>query len=471
MKNNKQAKINKVVQSRMNPRLRSRLLHQVETVQKTIEQTVSPDLHEPMIFPAAAPGRAGSARFPLVLEFNASAIQNSFGIIVRPSFETPVQVSSSTVSAPTADPIVLTSVIEQNVNKELTGECLGRRLIGEKLSEPLILVEEPTDLFIPLRAGGNSASTFEWVVYVNGASSSTGIGGTIQLYAITDTGFAQAVSVAQSVNTFSGVKTVSSLSWATNYRYLCFRYAGYRGEFVFNHCISPTGNSDTFDCGPIAQNLMDVYTPEWGTLLSQSERYRITAMDCLLTYTGPVLLNEGVVAVANTDSAIAPKTAQGQCSFYRAINELAFDRYNGRLASSGETEGGAHWYYAPDDINHLTMDSTNILDNVDLPAGIFGVEGMNEGGQFTLTINICVNFFSTKPEYKMEIQPSIALYNTGLSILRTHVPVVSSNDSHMKKFKKAAKGAGSMLGKAGSEAFRFVRDNPDLFAEAALMLL
>lgn len=468
-KPHKNNKANKQARAQRSFNFERVLDRQLDIVKRTMEQTVAPDYGDPMVFPAPAPSRAGSARFPKVIDIKATATQKDFGVMIRPTLEDPILVTSTTAPVASALPkrglftIEAMKVASHEVDfdgsivlgEDLDGILSGFSASNNKYWIPILNVSgAPTlDFQIRMDRGGN------WV-------DST----VIQVYTVNDVGTKAAFGAPLTFTGFNITGSTGAIGLGATIRYYGFEILSSTSPASFEYDLVVAGGD--ISCGStVAQNIMAPHSFDWDNLLGNSKRWRIAALDCTLTYTGQSLLNSGVVAVANVDSSISPIVGDAGCSYYRALVERPYDEYHGRLAPEGEADGGAHWYYLPDDVDHLTMDSLSSNSSLDIPAGVFGVEGMADGASFILSINVIVNYYSEKPEYRMEIQPPMTLYNIGLSLVRRHVGIVSSNDSHTNKLKKVLSKGGSLLGSTVEKAFKEVRDNPERYAALALSLL
>ncbi len=137
--------------------------------------------------------------------------------------------------------------------------------------------------------------------------------------------------------------------------------------------------------------------------------------------------------------------------------------YRGRLASQGETQGGAHWHYIPNDPSQLMLNPDGVTD-VTPPSGYVGVAGMDAAnGIVRVQMNIVLNFYTTDPSYSMKIQPPFGHFSSLLYVLRSQVPLVSSNDSHVQKALRWAKNA-------SKSALKFGADNQEDLVKLASLL-
>jgi hypothetical protein len=186
-------------------------------------------------------------------------------------------------------------------------------------------------------------------------------------------------------------------------------------------------------CSPVYdERVMDVYNPQWASLLADSKRARVVACDVLVTYEGSTLDNAGSIAAGNVDGNLLLAEEQ---TLYSKITSLPFDKYRGRLASAGQAEGGAHWHYIPNHDDELSGD-LRFLDG-DSPMGVIAITGLLPGQPVRIEAHYIVNFYSQLPQYSMRIPPPMSGFSPLLWILRTEVPLVSSNDTH--KIVKALK--------------------------------
>lgn len=217
--------------------------------------------------------------------------------------------------------------------------------------------------------------------------------------------------------------------------------------------IGPTVG--TLTCAPVYNEaVFDVFTPEWEKVLSVADKISIPFMDCLVTFQGSTLANQGAIAVAGCSEEIIPESG-----FYSAIAQRPFDSYEGRLASQGETDGGGHWHLLHDDIRAYSLTDTENL--VTGPRGYFGIKNMDPTQTVRVKVQLVLNYYTIDPAFSMIFQPPWGQTDLLLYALRTQVPLVSSNDSHLDKLLRLAK-------RRAKEAGIWALKNPE---EASLMAM
>jgi hypothetical protein len=377
--------------------------------------------------PQRAPGRLGCATFPLVREFSfpAASPENSFALMVQPSLETPLRISRLA-------PVPLSIQPINGVAQHISGEDFLQgthpcAVVGVPLADQNGLSLSSC----PISTSANPAFTFSanvttpqrvnvkmYHLQVPSASSWT---------AVVDFDIGGSHDDSDSAAIFFG--TVM-----TAYSVVITPHNDINSISVVNYSITPTGGS-TVSCGPAYDEaVMDTYKPLWDTLLNASKFAKVVACDVLVTYEGSTLDNSGSIAAANVDDDLVVGTGG---TLYDTIASLPFDKYRGRLASEGQTQGGAHWHFVPSQQSQLEP-SMPVDDNI--PIGFIAINGIANEQVVRIECHYTINFYSQDPSYKMLIPPPA----TGLSLLlwhlRAEVPLVTSNDSHIfKKMKSAAK--------------------------------
>lgn len=438
----KRTELNKVINSVHMSGLSSRNL------EKYAASIVDPGNAEPVLFPSPVPGRAGVARFPLVVEVSD---MSDFAIRVSPELHNPLMISHSTGIPETTSPVggdfscSKSRVVSLADEMEAIRGCvISMESVAGRRCLPLSSVAGTT-FTVELTLGElTQASRTEFLVY---------------------NGFTW-VPLWTSMSWDTG-KTTNSvpLTYLTTYTHFTFSMIapsqggvdslGY-GSLDNTFTLRPTVGTWTCAAAP-AENIFDTFKPEWDALQSASEWMRIVAMDCLVTYQGSTLNNQGGIAVCNASENLPMAN-----NYYDTIARRPFDMYEGRLASEGSTEGGAHWHYVPSSLDYLSPTP----DTADTPTDMCGwvaIKGMDSSQPVRIIVHIVVNYFSLDPSYQMSYQPSYAGFSDLIHILRHQVPLVSSNDSHLKKLLKLAKsGAG--------KATKLAIDNPEMILKALTML-
>jgi len=403
-----------------------------------------------VIMPQRAPGRLGAATFPLVHEFlfNADTPEGSaFSIIAQPDLNDPLRISRLATVPDSADVISGTAYSTLG-SRSMTGEqpcsVMGQWITGVGINAYL------------------------------GVPLSSAVGGTFTLD-IDVIGSAPKVEVA--------VRTLISGAWSA----ATLLYVGGGGHGHDSVVIAVNATITTaisiilndlepgdsagiqwqltplaatlMSCGAVYSELvMDSYQPDWAAVLKKAKYAKVVACDMLVTYEGSTLDNSGSIAVGNVDNELTiPKGS----TMYDVIASLPFDKYRGRLASEGQTEGGAHWHFVPNSPEQLEPN----VPQLDIPMGIVGVNGISAGQVVRIECHYTLNFYSQDPSYKMVVPPSAAGLSSLLWHLRTEVPLVSSNDRHILKKLKSTARKGAKLGQKGMD----LATSPEALKAMAMM--
>jgi len=212
------------------------------------------------------------------------------------------------------------------------------------------------------------------------------------------------------------------------------------GQATANYSVAVNAGTGTCAATPL-ENVFDVYMPEWTKILEVADKISIPYMDCLVTYQGSTLDNQGAIAVCGASEPVPMVNG----NYYSAVASRPFDCYEGRLASAGESEGGGHWHLLHDNIAAYSMAASE--DLITGPRGYFAVKGMDPNQTVRVMCHITLNYYTIDPAFQMRFQPPWGDTDLLLYTLRTQVPLVSSNDSHLNKLlnlaKRKAKQAGS----------------------------
>ncbi len=391
---------------------------------------VDPRGSEGAIMPSPTPTRAGVAKFPLVFEVTTPT---DFGIIVRPDFERPVSVFSGDAASESNNAAVGSFELTHVANTYPYNLSMGRLNSGPSNAEQI--GGAPA---FPLQSASGCTLT---VTFTMNTKTNVGVGGSgtqnIRVLAYDGSAWVT-LGTTDSVPTVGSSVFLAGLNWTASFTHITFLNVITTSYLsVYDVEILPTIGTFTLQpLGNVSSGV--VHLPNWASLLQASKRARVVACDCLVTFEGSALANGGSIAVCNTDDDLVISS-----SFYETIAAQPFDMYRGRLASQGETEGGAHWHYIPDTPEQFSLrDLTSEIQLGDqVPEGYFGIKGKAANEVVRVECHFVVNFFSADPSYHMEITPCFSLYPKFLWCMRDLIPLVSSNDSHLKKLKR--------LGKAG----------------------
>lgn len=392
-----------------------------------IAETIVDPRRGPLVFPSRAPGRTGCATFPLVKRIQSSSLAPTpdMGVICRPSFDRPLMISRPNSVPYSSD------TITGRLTKEFGGGAVLEGLL------PCNVIGETLDGYPanPLKTLTASA-TIQW------SYDCTLYGPTLwQLDFMAFDGSAWTWLDSQPVYAGATAGITSSKAWTLNYTQYsirAYRVAGPDSTLVCNFSLKPSVG--TFSCSPsYDERVMDTFYPDWVGLLGDAKKARIVACDMLVTYEGSTFKNSGSIAIANADTDIVLDSGQ---SIYESVASRPFDKYRGRLASEGSAEGGAHWHFVPE------TDEEFLISDIGLPGpqGICGISGIDEDQVIRIECHYCVNFYSELPQYKMVIPPPITGYSPLLWLLRSEIPLVSSNDTHqiVKSLRKGLRKGGKM---------------------------
>lgn len=428
---------------------RSRI--QEETYSHIADLLLDPGAGELLTFPGITPSRAHTARFPLVREFKGLS---DFGIVVSPELDEPLKITHGTVIDESNTRISGTGTLSYHLVPPVNGA--GALTGDQRCSVEPDLVDGLLSLPVSSTAGGTLN------VNVSLVSSSFAAVVEFWLYDIVAGSWGLAGSTPDPVGQgYYQQSTIIGAPITSNHSAYTFRLSpnvpGDSGHIQITYALDPVA-ATVISCqgrtaaaaGPaVDETVMDVFRPDLSSLLTSATRATVSAMDCLVSYVGSQLNSEGAIAVCNADPDLRVSG-----SFYETAASRPFDKYDGPVL-----EGG-HWHYVPSDPSQLILHDlgTNAWSKDRLPTGYFGIKGMDPSQPVRVEVNMLITFYSEDPSYAMKIQPIVEDYLLMLYFLRVHIPLCTSNDSHvLKKIKKGAKGA-----------VRWASNNPDKIRDAAI---
>ncbi len=403
-------------------------------LEKFARSMVLPGESTPMIMPSPVPGKCGVARFPLTV---TSKTLGDFSVFCDPQSRFPLQVSRDT-------PVPYDNSF-----------FFGEAKFDGSSALPTYMNMSHDDVYVrPLKYDGEiglpliGSASLTITVRLNWRPSNYNSSTTFNIDGFTGSSWAN-------ISTTAGIGN-SRPTDSTNISYPAGTYQAFRisqgpnpmgGTVSYEISISGPG---TWSPSPnaAAENIYNRYVPEVDSVFEASTEWRVVAMDCLVTYSGATLDNAGVIAACNAD----PYLVQDE-TMYDAILKRPFDKYEGRLASIGDTPGGAHWHYVPTNLDALKLRGKFApISDVN---GYVGISGRTANEAVKITINLVVNFFTTDPSFNMKVQPDYLGFSELIEFLRRgDVPLVTSNDGHFEKIRKLAK-------RAASNAAQHVMNNPD----------
>lgn len=384
-------------------------------LERIAEHMIDPGLG-PVVMPQRAPNRLGSATFPLVREFSFPSSSNSnFTVIAQPSLETPLRISRlASVPLSPADIRGTASFAVTDTFMEGTAPCA---VLGRPTSDMSAL----SLVACPLSSNGVGTANFR----VN----SVGPKIRAQLWWLGDpasTTWTLLDDLPCGGSHGANSATVTIPVTVTAYAVVAIPQSQIAGTLQYS--LTPGGGGGQLSCGlSYDERVMDTYFPNWDVLMGASKFAKVVCADMLITYEGSTLDNAGSIAIANVDDDLGVATGG---TMYDTVASLPFDKYRGRLASEGQTEGGAHWHFIPNHEEQLEASAPPLDDQ---PMGIAGINGLLPDQVVRIECHFTVNFYSQDPSYKMVIPPPSAGLSVLLWQLRHDVPLVSSNDSHILK--------------------------------------
>jgi len=408
-----------------------------ERFREFADHVVNPNHARPILAPSLCPSRAGAVTFPLVVDVVG---MSDFCVLVQPDIHAPLMISHPSAITETNE------AYHGSLTKELGGpEALLTMEGGCDIESIKFKSKNAMPLFSTagclLTVGvaltdGDAASytasvdtwnelTQTWT-FRGSAQVQVGFGSVViaSLFSYTSSDTAFGISVVPNTGTLQGA-----------------------AHGNFDVLIGGGGGIATCSNGT-QQNVFDIYEPEWSKILEVADKVSIPFMDCLVTYQGSTLNNQGAIAVAGTSEEILPPGGD----YYAAVASRPFDSYEGRLSSQGETEGGGHWHLMHDDIKAYSLAGSEEL--ITGPRGYFAIKGMDPTQPVRVMVHITLNYYTIDPAFTMGFQPPWGELDLLLYILRTQVPLCSSNDGHFDKMIRLAK-------RKASEAGRWALQNPE----------
>lgn len=408
---------------------------------------------EPQIMPSPVPGRAGVARFPLIVDILGStyaSVGGSLMIVAKPDVNDPLEITNVTVPTSDTDQYVGYAEIAQG------GSVRGPSLLtADRTGDDAKIRPEWIGEYLAIRCVVTGGAAGQLTVtaafsYLNVSTNLRVVGwdGTAWI-------LVGQISVNPGVSEYSF--TTAASSYLANMTHFTFTLAGNAGGVRpaarFNWGVVPSVACQQSDGSNMS--VMTVHKPlKLTEFLDSVEFAEVQHMSCRVTYRGSTIDNAGMIAAANiVDNFALSGDAYGD------ISSRPFDVYDGRI------EHGAHWHYVPSNAQTLADSKYHQPDRtIPPPCGFFGIAALNgDSGALRVRVDMVISFFSTEPQYTMEYQPPYAGVSELLHLLRTEVPLVSSNGSVAKLRRAAAKHA--------KQAANYAINNPDKMAEAFGLLL
>lgn len=396
------------------------------------------------LFPSLIPERAASARLPLVVELNGST---DYGIIVTDSPNNPLRVTTSTGISEGAITAYGTAVYAAESGVSWGGpskiaweaysptsshdiDVIGTKApIGGYLELPFLSTSSPT-MTVSWKYYGEEPALVT-IVFSDSGRGSTGT-------TVTNSMAAPGLNY-----TATGVIVPTSRNW---FNVSCDK----PGRVSFE--VMATAGTWTPSPASYIGNMTEYRPNGLEQIMEDSFALNVVAMDLLVTFEGSSLNDQGSIAVCN-----ASQPLQIVDSFYETVASMPYDKYYGRLAAKGDDPGGAHWHYVPSDIRALELQPTAELRPTSY--GYVGIKGCAADQPIKVVLSLLVNFSTLLPGYSMDLRPSAHGFLDFLWLMRTEVPLVSSNDNHLKKLLSFAK-------RKAKQGVKFAINNPDKVVKA-----
>lgn len=388
---------------------------QNEVLSQVAANLVAPGLAEPVIFPGL--GRRGAARYRVVRTVTTGT---SFAVRARPVLIDPVCITSSTIQPFGSHAIPGKGVIKvDGTYVELKShECDSYLVLARKNGASG--VQTPT---LPLEVSANS--TLNWQF-----QASNSVPAVLGLEAWTGAAWVTPALWANVTvgKTYGAVTALAT--WITSYKEYRFTLTSLHGDTDYSADLSYEVSGSSVSCAPVLEDcVMEAENPEWEAIKSVSSEINVVAMEMLVTYKGSSLNNTGSIAAAYVED----EDLEFDSNFYETLADRPYDRHEGRLAPAGGEEGGAHLHYVPTDFSLLITGDDDLKD---FPSMYAAVTGKTSGEAVRVEVNMIVNFYTTDSSYNMVHTPPVDGLMSMFSYLRMAVPIVSSNDSHLKKLQK-----------------------------------
>jgi hypothetical protein len=396
-------------------------------MQELADQIVNPSEGVAKVFPSQTPGLAGAVTFPIMQEI--SGFEN-YLIRVAPDVDAPLMITHDATVAEGGSygGDFFFSASPGNMASGNNGCIVMGALYGSGADQHLALpISSAAGATVNLKISNLKFydNTQQAQVFVQFFESGSWVSRGSTFITENETKEISGVTVSSSATAFR-------LDPGNTY-----------GHFSFS-MLTTVG---TFGCGPRAENIMTAYEPDWHDILGVSERISIPAMDCLVTYQGSTLKNNGSIIAVNLREDVS-----SEGDYYATLSKKRYDKYEGRLASEGETEGGAHWHLQHNNLASYALHDPRL--KIDTQRGYIAIKGADPTQPIKVHVNVCLNYRTDSPSFPMVHQPYWGEFSLLLHLLRDKVPLTSSNDNHLSKLINLGK-------KAASATARYALQNPE----------
>lgn len=212
---------------------------------------------------------------------------------------------------------------------------------------------------------------------------------------------------------------------------------------VFNDFVP--GPVDTLMTGSFMSSLFTAeHEPIEIQLPDQTERYRVTAMGCKITFFGSTLNNEGEIAGALTYPGWTPYGGQ---SAWDEIAQLPFQSYDGRL------ETGFHGFWVPTDVSELDFPEVG----PEFSSGQYtrlwaAIKGADPTASIRVELDMIVEFYSPLPYFSKSPTPYFSDYCGRLMHSLGLQTCVGDNPGHLARLGNICKTVAKTVKTAGEVA-------------------
>jgi len=447
----KKSKITKKDQVQINPQsLGLRRRSEDPRLQKFAAQLVNPDAERTVAFPTLFPFEGTALTLKRVYTITSTGVGSHFAVILNPSLDNSLYVTGAVSQFPVnvgeftgvgnppawgSGPNVKTSAFSLQLS-DLTGES-GVVHTKQQGVNQAFRINNPTggalDVSVNMFNRGVNNTNCDVFVAINGGAYASPIITKVAPAAIGN----QVITIAA-------------------------------GDYIYLG-IAPSTNSYSismsFQSGleiDATNVVIPLVSQEW-IPTSDLKKVRISAMSLLVSYTGSMLNNGGVIASAR----LQPNLGEIETNLYAAVAKLPTDSYHGPL------KDGAYTWWLPRDLEEIDFNrdakafrpewatSTKLIC-----AGIFS----EADSSVEVTVNMQVEFYSPLQIFPKRVFP---LFDDSFGYLLRDMnllPAACCNPSHWELLKKAASKGARITLSSIKAIQQFAAKNPEV-VEAGLAAL
>ncbi len=399
---------------------------------------VNPGAHPPARVPSDAPYTGAVRTFTRTFDLAATAADDPFNLILRPAISETLRMSGAVA------PILSNNYFFSTWNSaSVTNTTYTAGGTWHMLEGPLRIFADTANkpgVYTELDSVSDPVVGAYWEI--NGSGSTDmyvgALGGCSKLKVFariagswTDQGDASVTDVV-TVNAggvFDAIALGVFLPTQTHGITVNFERAG---TATANPTFLATGHHDLFSTDAVT--------------LSKVSTYRVVAMSALVTFSGNVVDNGGVIAAARTRRGFNWSANDP----YQSLTKLQDHSYRGALR-----DGAYAWWlpYNLDEIRHKGMLDTRESTELRI-AGRFD----DAAGSVQVVLSMSVEFYSPLQIFEHEVGPPMSdAYDKMLHMLDTY-PAATCNPDHSRLLNSIVKKAHAV----GKAALHFAMDNPQI---------